>query len=111
MKIIIGINAYHADSSACIIVNNKVVAAIEEERINRKKHFSGFPTESIKECLNIAKIKDLQVTDIAFNTRPLSNIISKGFFFFKNLNLKSHNSFSRYNKNRNGKSLYDFKII
>jgi len=104
MKIIIGINAYHADSSACIIVNNKVVAAIEEERINRKKHFSGFPTESIRECLNIAKIEDTEVTDIAFNTRPLSNIISKGVFFLKNLNLKNYNSISRYRKKLNIKS-------
>ena len=70
MKIIIGINAYHADSSACIIVNNKVVAAIEEERINRKKHYSGYPIESIKECLRIADKKDSEITDIAFNTRP-----------------------------------------
>ena len=30
MKIIIGINAYHADASACIIVNNNLVAAVEE---------------------------------------------------------------------------------
>ena len=48
MKIILGINTYHADSSACIIVDGKLIAAIEEERINRKKHFSGYPIESIK---------------------------------------------------------------
>ena len=35
MKIILGINAYHADSSACIILNGEMVAAIEEERLNR----------------------------------------------------------------------------
>ena len=39
MKIILGINANHADSSACIIINNKIVAAIEEERINRLNIF------------------------------------------------------------------------
>ena len=39
-KIVIGINAYHADSAACLIVNGKLVAAIEEERINRIKHWS-----------------------------------------------------------------------
>ena len=88
MKIILGINAHHADSSACIIVNNKIIAAMEEERINRKKHFSGFPIESIRECLRIAKIEDVEVTDIAFNTKPLSNIISKGVFFFKKFKSK-----------------------
>ena len=48
MKIIIGINANHADSSACIIVDGKLVAAIEEERLNRIKHFSGYPILSIQ---------------------------------------------------------------
>ena len=47
-KIVIGINAYHADSAACLIVNGKLLAAIEEERINRIKHWSGFPIEAIK---------------------------------------------------------------
>ena len=112
MKIILGINAHHADSSACIIINNKIVVAMEEERINRKKHFSGFPIESIRECLRIAKIEDTEVTDIAFNTKPLSNIIFKGFFFLKNLNLKNYNSISRYRKKLNIKSYLskDFKF-
>ena len=39
---IIGINAFHADSSACILVDGKLVAAVEEERFNRIKHWAGF---------------------------------------------------------------------
>ena len=88
MKIIIGINTYHADSSACIIVNGKLIAAIEEERINRKKHYSGYPIESIKECLRIADKKDSEITDIAFNTRSSSNLLPKGIFFLKNFSFK-----------------------
>ena len=42
MKIILGINANHADSSACIIKDNKLIVAVEEERINRLKHYSGY---------------------------------------------------------------------
>ena len=53
---ILGINSYHADSSACIIHNGIVVAAIEEERLNRIKHWAGFPIESIKFCLLKANI-------------------------------------------------------
>jgi len=104
MKIILGINAYHADSSACIIIDNKVVAAVEEERINRKKHFSGFPTESIKECIQIAKINDIQITDVAFNTKPSSNIIQKGIFFIKNLSFKNKNLNIRFKKKLDIKS-------
>ena len=39
MKIILGINANHADSSACILINGNLIAAIEEERINNKTLF------------------------------------------------------------------------
>mgnify|MGYP001368473053 CR=1 FL=1 len=37
MSIILGLNCYHADSSACIIINDKLTYGIEEERINRTK--------------------------------------------------------------------------
>ena len=85
MKIIIGVNSNHADSSACIIVDGKLVAALEEERINRIKHFAGFPIESIKNCIKIAGVEDHEITDIAFNTKPYSNLIPKGVFFLKNI--------------------------
>ena len=105
MKIIIGINTYHADSSACIIVDGKLIAAIEEERINRKKHYSGYPIESIKECLNIANKKDLEITDIAFNTKPSSNLFSKGIFFLKNFSYKKNLFSERIKKKINVKKL------
>jgi carbamoyltransferase len=46
--IILGINAYHGDSAACIVIDGKLVAAIEEERIRRIKHWAGFPSEAIR---------------------------------------------------------------
>ena len=42
MSIILGINAYHADSSSCIIKNNELKFALEEEKVNRLKHWAGF---------------------------------------------------------------------
>ena len=50
--IILGINAFHGDSSACIFKDGKLIAAIEEERLRRIKHWAGFPSESIKFCLD-----------------------------------------------------------
>ena len=41
--IILGINAYHADAAAAILVDGKLIAAAEEERFNRIKHSAGFP--------------------------------------------------------------------
>ena len=48
MSYILGINAFHGNSSACILKNNEIVFAIEEERINRIKNWSGFPSKSIR---------------------------------------------------------------
>ena len=101
MKIIIGINAYHADSSACIIIDGKLVAAVEEERINRLKHFSGYPIESIKECLKIANKESTEITDVAFNTKPFSNLIPKTSFFLRNNFLKKNYSTSRLSRKIN----------
>jgi predicted NodU family carbamoyl transferase len=42
---ILGINAYHAGASACLIKDGQFVAAVEEERFRRMKYWAGFPTE------------------------------------------------------------------
>ncbi len=112
MKIILGINAYHADSSACIILNGEMVAAIEEERLNRLKHFSGYPINAIQECLDIAKIKSTDLTDIAFNTKPTSNLIEKSLFFLKELSFKKNQSVKRLARKINieKKILKNFKL-
>ena len=79
-KIVLGINMNHADSSACIIAENQLLSAAEEERFNRVKHWAGFPKKSIEYCLNENGIKFSQITDITINTNPISNIIPKIFF-------------------------------
>mgnify|MGYP001165427053 CR=1 FL=1 len=84
MSIILGLNCYHADSSACIFVNNKLEFGIEEERINRKKHWAGLPINSIKACLSFTGLKISDVTDITINTDPFSNIGKKASYFLKN---------------------------
>ena len=82
MRLTLGLNVNHADSSACILKDGKLLFAIEEERINREKHWAGLPVNSIKECLKYAEIKPKDVTDVAINTNPTSNFKDKSFFFF-----------------------------
>ena len=88
-KHILGLNCYHADSSACIISNNKLVAAVEEERFKRIKHFAGFPDESIKFCLKNANIEMKDVSLICINTNPLSNIYAKSKFLINQNGFKT----------------------
>ena len=57
MSIILGINTHHSGSSACILIDGIPIAAIAEERLNRKKYYAGFPKLSIEMCLKIANVK------------------------------------------------------
>lgn len=72
--IVLGINAYHADASACLVKDGKVVAAIEEERITRRKHTSGFPANAIRECLKIASISHTDIDVISIAKDPRANL-------------------------------------
>src|ERR1700730_871190 len=68
--IILGLNAYHADSAACLMVDGKLVAAAEEERFRRIKHWAGLPTNAIEYCLREAGISLGDVEHIAINRNP-----------------------------------------
>ena len=109
-KIILGINAFHADSSACLIINGELIAAIEEERLNRIKHFAGFPIQAIKECLLIGDVDEKDITDIAINTKPLSNLFPKGIHFLKNLSLKENFAKERFFKKINIRKIFNEKL-
>jgi len=75
--IILGINAYHGDSSAAIIKNGKLLAAIEEERIRRTKHWAGFPSEAIKWCLSYTGTDIKDVDYIAISRDPFARFHKK----------------------------------
>jgi len=70
---ILGLNAYHADSAACLIVDGKVVAAAEEERFRRIKHWAGLPTNAIDYCLHEGRLRWSDVDHIAINRQPSVN--------------------------------------
>src|SRR5436190_24281582 len=82
--IILGINAYHADSSAAIFVDGKLIAAIEEERFKRVKHWAGFPQEAIEFCLKEASIGYEDVNYYSIGRDP------KAKFFKKLIYLATH---------------------
>ena len=67
---ILGLNAYHADSAACLIVDGKIVAAAEEERFRRIKHWAGLPANAIDYCLQEGRLRWSDVDHIAINRRP-----------------------------------------
>ena len=74
---ILGINAYHGDSSACLVKDGQLIAAVEEERFRRIKHWAGFPSKSIAYCLNHAGIALKDINHIAINQDPKANLWRK----------------------------------
>jgi len=84
VTVILGINAYHGDSSACLVIDGKLVAAAEEERFRRIKHWAGFPSEAISYCLAEAGISLADVDYAAINSDPKANLMKKiGFTLLK----------------------------
>ena len=79
---ILGINAFHADSSAALIKNGEVIFATEEERFTRKKHWAGLPIQSIEFCLNAEKIDIRDVSTICIGRDPRAKIFNKLRYFF-----------------------------
>ena len=77
---ILGINAYHGDVSAALLRDGEVVAAVEEERFRRIKHWAGFPTLAIGKCLEMAGIDGRQVAHVAVSRDPKANLLKKGMF-------------------------------
>jgi carbamoyltransferase len=85
--LILGLNTFHADASAVLVDADscKLLAAVAEERINRVKHFAGFPGKAIEECLAIAGAKFADVEHVAVARDGKANLLAKASFALRNL--------------------------
>jgi carbamoyltransferase len=72
---ILGLNAYHGDSSAALLSNGELTAAVEEERYNRIKHWAGLPVEAAAGCLAMSGVDSVQ--HVAVSRNPTANLFSK----------------------------------
>jgi len=75
--IILGVNAYHANASAAIVVDGRLVAAVEEERLNRVKYAAGLPARAIQFCLDRVGAKLTEVDHIAIPRDPRARLATK----------------------------------
>ncbi|MXO55591.1 hypothetical protein GRI36_01720 [Altererythrobacter gangjinensis] len=67
---ILGLSAFYHDSSAALLIDGKVVAAVQEERFSRIKNDAGYPEHSINYCLAVAGLKLSDVDHIVFYEKP-----------------------------------------
>ena len=81
--IILGINAYHGDVSAALVRDGVLVAAVEEERFRRVKHWAGFPDLAIRSCLSMASVSARDVDGFAISRNPRANLLRKAMFVLR----------------------------
>ena len=104
---VIGLNIFHADTSACLIKDNEIVAAVEEERFVRIKHYSGFPKKSIEYCLEKGNLKLSDIDYVCANFNVNYNFFRKSNFFLKNfLNINFFPRLSAITKRQDIKKLF-----
>ncbi|MDR9395514.1 MAG: carbamoyltransferase C-terminal domain-containing protein [Roseovarius sp.] len=85
MTAILGLNAFHPDSSACIVIDGRLVGAVAEERLGpRHKHTMAFPENAIRWLLDYSGLRLRDVTHVAIARAPTANITAKAKYLLKN---------------------------
>ena len=74
---VLGINAYHGDASAAILVDSKLMAFAAEERFNRLKHCAGFPAEAVRYCLRESGLTIQKIDAVTTSKDPGANRLAK----------------------------------
>lgn len=83
MSVILGINAFHADSSACLVIDGKLIAAIAEERLgDRVKHDPRYPFHAIEKVLEIGNVRLRDITHVAIARDVQANKVAKVHYLF-----------------------------
>ena len=77
MTTILGLNAYHGDAAAALVVDGELVAAVEEERFTRVKHAAGFPAQAAAWCLAVGGVDTADLEHVAVSRDPKANLLPK----------------------------------
>ena len=78
VSVVLGINAYHGDVAAALVRDGELVAAVEEERFRRVKHWAGFPREAVRACLAMAGVAPEAVDHFAISRDPAGAPLAEG---------------------------------
>jgi carbamoyltransferase len=81
---VLGINAFHADSSAAILHNGEFRCGVEEERLNRIKHWAGFPEKAIHAVIADERSSLTEIGHVAISRDPSAHFLRKALFALKN---------------------------
>ncbi len=70
--VLLGVSCDYHDSAAALVVNGRIVAAVEEERFSRIKHDPSLPVGAVAACLELGGIGPDDLDAVVFYERPLS---------------------------------------
>jgi carbamoyltransferase len=68
---ILGISAHYHDSAAALVIDGMPVAAVQEERLSRRKNDAAFPLGAIEWCLNHAGLDPADLDAVVFYERSM----------------------------------------
>jgi len=68
---ILGLSAHYHDSAAALLVDGVPVAAVQEERLSRRKNDAAFPLAAVEYCLDTAGIEPDDLDAVVFYERPM----------------------------------------
>jgi carbamoyltransferase len=77
VMLILGLNMFHADASAAIVQDGEVAFAIAEERLNRVKHYAGFPALAVRACLDAVGASIADIDHVAVGQDSDANLAKK----------------------------------
>ena len=81
--LVLGLNAYHGDVSAALLRDGQLIAAVEEERFRRIKHYAGFPHLALAECLRLGGAQPADVDLFAVSRNPRAHLWRKALFLLR----------------------------
>ncbi len=76
----LGISAYHGDVAAVLVHAGELIAAVEEERFRRVKHWAGFPRDAIRACIDLAGAEPKEIDHFAISRSPRAHLWRKALF-------------------------------
>jgi carbamoyltransferase len=108
MTAILGLNAFHADSAACLVVDGKLVGAVAEERLGkREKHSSRFPEHAVRWLLEHAGLRLRDITHVALPRDTSANRVAKIAYVARNPLRGSAAALEHFRRTRRTESMLD----
>ncbi|HWF11053.1 MAG TPA: carbamoyltransferase C-terminal domain-containing protein [Bryobacteraceae bacterium] len=74
-RVVLGLNAWHGDSSAALLIDGNLAMAVEEERFNRIKHWAGLPVQAAAACISYTGVQ--QIAHVAISRDPRAHLLTK----------------------------------